>query len=355
MFRCQANIIIVFIVCTILAVVTSFSNATVLIVIFVNKKLRNGQGVYRLSLAFADLIVGLIVFPTFISSLYQTLHVRPEFELGPEPQDLVTMPDVNISIGEAHRPDFFLSISRPYVDAVGFFTTLSILVSIYTLVAAAVDRLVAIKRGLHYRRPAAIAQAQKAVGAIWISATIFSLFPFFLSKLEYHLVYSILVGVVGENVIAVVIAVVIPVIFIVPLILMWVITSATFVMYKLYVKNRKDLNISEKKDTAKQIHLLITLSIMVGVFTACVLPQLLFLFVYSSTLAVDLPEQSILGVNNQSFINAASAEVVISMLVASNSLWNFFIYSARDKKFRKATKNLFKSLLTVFKNANQKE
>ena len=50
----------------VLAVTTPFSNLTVLIVFCINRKLINGQAVYRIPLGISDFFTGITVFPSFI-------------------------------------------------------------------------------------------------------------------------------------------------------------------------------------------------------------------------------------------------------------------------------------------------
>ena len=322
--------------CGVLALVTTFCNASVLGVLYVNKQMRNGQVVYRMSLACSDLMVGIIVFPTFIYTLYQNQHSRPNL-VNNEHNKAVHGDNVT----DIRLPQYHLALPQSYFDAIGFFITVLLIVSIYTLVAAATDRLMAIYRPLKYQRSGAVSAAQKAVVTIWLSATLFALLPIIVPSLHYSLVFSILIGSSGNessSKYAVAVAI--------PIILMWAITAATFICYKIYSNKRKSFNLTDqhKKEAAFQTHLLFTLGAMVGVFTMCFVAGGVFLVIHLIILPADDSISNLLRVLGPSFIDHASAELIISLFLTSNSLWNFFIYGATDQTFRKATKKMYSQL-----------
>ena len=66
---------------------------------------------------------------------------------------------------------------------------------------------------------------------------------------------------------------------------------------------------------------------MVGAFSVCLLPSGISILIVIASLKLDR--------------SAAISSIVI---LTSNSLWNVFIYSAREKKFRAALKTLYKKL-----------
>ena len=118
--------------CGILAVFTTLANLTVLIVFLTNKKLMNGQTIYRMSLAMSDILVGIFVFPTFIGT------------------------SIN------HQLSNFLSYSEEptsYINAVGFFTMQTSHASVLTLTAAATDRFRVVYRPLTYNKQSSISVA----------------------------------------------------------------------------------------------------------------------------------------------------------------------------------------------------
>ena len=256
-----------------------------------------------------------------------------------------------ISLGEIHLPQYyFFDVLQSYYDAIGCFTSLSLIVSLYTLVAAAIDRFWAIHRGLKYFRSRAITLARRVVVVIWIFAIFFSVLPLFLKNNSYRLAYALLVG-ANSNLYAVIYSV----ILLLPLLLMWCITTATFVTYKIYTNKPKKFYITDqhKKEAAAQIQLLITLSIMVWVFTICILPGAIFVLVQSLQKLSGGVLSILQTLGQKKHTEFVSAEVVTALLLTSNSLWNFFIYSARDKKFRKASKKLYCRLLSSIKKCGK--
>ena len=347
-FSCRVKVIIVAVVMIILAVVITICNVTVLGVLFTNKKLQNGQVIYRMSLAFADCLVGLIVFPTFMSTFSQS-HLT-QYELGLSinltevtglwENDTFTLHEY--SLVEVPQPWIWADeISPTFINASGFFTALSLSVSVYTLVAAGFDRFMAMYRPWNYRHSSAVSIAQKATIAVWICCGMFFFVLLFVDGFKFHLVDRLFISAIGQKadtLYAVVITL--------PLLCMWIVTIATFVMFKIRTKKHMKveipkLNDKSKKDAALQKRLMGTLGIMVGAFTASFLPAAIFPLWRSS-----LPSRlsNPITFYNETIINSISIQLIVLILLTTNSLWNFFIYSARDKLFRKATKELYLKL-----------
>ena len=325
---------------------TTFSNATVLGVFLFVEESSSVQTFCRISLAVSDVLVGIIVFPTFISTLVLTLNQRPALERDDGFWNC-TYPCRD----GAGRNDFLTlhcdpAIPQMYNDAIGFFTSLSVLVSLYTLVAAAFDRFWVVYRGLNYNPASANRIALIVIGVIWILSILVSVVPWFASTRSYGLVYAILIGASGS-----LSAILYSIAFIVPLVIMWIITVATFVAYKLYTDSRKTFrfNKQQQKDFLLQIHFLITLGIMVGIFTICVLPRVVFLIFQWFETPGECLLSNLLRLPKDKFITFLSAEVVTTIFLTSNSLWNFLIYSVRDKTFRKSSKKLYSRLLCGLK------
>ena len=147
--RCRTNYIIFFVISVVLAVATTLSNLTVLIVFCTNKKLMNGQAVYRMSLAISDFFTGIIVFPSFIISSFRHLNTT----------------DLNQCAYD------------PYVYAIGFFTMLSLHVSIFTLIAAVIDRFKVVYRPLSYNVQSSISFGWKICVILWIISIILAAVP----------------------------------------------------------------------------------------------------------------------------------------------------------------------------------
>ena len=324
-----------------LAVATFICNATIIGVLLLNKKLQNGQAIYRLSLAFADILVGAIVFPTFISTLNKYFIARHELGNFKNVTGFVITNDSSdpfeTAVVEVRDPSglFHNRFPQIYLNSVGFFTVLSLSVSVYSLVAASVDRFVAVNRPLKYNQTKAIYAARVAVISIWIAGVLFATFPFYVDNLRYGVVAAILVSSAGTEVL-----ILYSVAFFVPLVIMWALTIITFVVARFKASEwASQTSTNDQPQMDIEMRLVRTLGIMVGVFTLCLLPAALVLLV-----ALGLPDiyyNQPLLLNEQSASNYTSAEVIVVLLLTSNSLWNCFIYSVRDRKFRDASKNMY--------------
>jgi len=340
-YSCQASVIVVMVVFGLLAVATFVCNATILGVLLCNKKLQNGQAIYRLSLAFADILVGAIVFPTFISTLDRYFVDRHNLGEIRNVTGYVRINDTeppiqSVTVEVRGTSGLFRDrFSQTYLNAIGFFTILSLSVSVYTLVVAGIDRFVAINKPLRYNQRTAVLAARIAVVGIWVAGILFATFPLYVHDLRYGVVAAILISSAGRQVL-----ILYSVIFFIPLIIMWVLTIVTFAITKTksfeWATRTRD---NEQDKIALEMKLFRTLGIMVGVFTLCLLPSAIVLL-----LGLALPEIYFTNpetLNEQTTSRYTSAEVVVVMLLTSNSLWNCFIYSARDPKFRNASKVMY--------------
>ena len=286
--------------CGILAVATTFTNITILIVLFTNPKLMNGQVVYRISLVLSDILAGIIIFPSFIYSY--------------------------VSYGNV-----IYMYNNIYIDAVGFFTMLNLHVSMFTLIAAAIDRFKVVYYPLTYNAISTITSVRKTCLGLWLISILlaiattgiiykkfrFVLFcgtfvlPAMFTNFNTYFIYTIVVFMASVTV-------------------MWLLTILTFLVYKKYSEKRKKLftTVRQRQKLNKETKLLFTLGIMVGVFSICFLPGAIVL---------------ILGIIFGEFDCLIGVSAIV--ISTSNSLWNFFIYSAREKKFRTLSKKLYKKLL----------
>ena len=288
--------------CGILAVATTLTNVTVLIVLFTNKKLIKRQTVYRISLAVSDVLTGIIVFPSYIYSYCNSGTI---------------------------------SFTGTYVNVIGFFKTLSLYASVLTLLAAAIDRFKVVYRPLTFKDNSNTAFARKICLGLWLISILVAIIPTRLlhENISYVLIHDTIVLPVVLNDATAFCTYLLTAIMI-PLTILWIFTILTFCVYKRHSKKQKKFfsTKKQKQNLMKEIKLIFTLGIMVGVFTACFLPAAVLTMVVISSIKVN-----------------SSVVICTSVMIASNSLWNFFIYSAREKKFRTTSKNLYKKLLFCLK------
>ena len=324
------------VISAVFAVATITCNITVLMVHFVNRKLINAQAVYKISLAISDFLVGVVVFPSFVSSLVKSVISPLQIKYLTFVGYYKFVDEIKIlNLNKNLFIPFTETLTEPtdedkrYYNAIGVFSYLSISVSAVTLAAAAIDRFKAIYRPLAYNRSNAISTAKKISVAIWIAMLLLSTFPVYTNGYRYESLYSILIIPYGPLA-----PVIYPMVLIFPTLLMWIATISTFFVYKKTVSKRKRLvaNRFQSNQIKQQKRLLQTLGIMVGVFTLCLVPASTFTLLQHSQAYLDF----------RRFFN--SAGVVVAIVFTSNSLWNFFVYNARNKDFKKTAKNLYSRL-----------
>lgn len=326
---------------TLIGVMIVLLNATVIGVFVQNQKLRNSQYYYKLSFAVADTLVGAIIFPTMISNQANVLS-KPFDHVLRTPAPTVS----NIS-GTSNKTIFYNKdsaedINQHYINLVGFFTTLSLFVSVYTLMIASFDRFMAVFRPLQYNKLIAIKRAKLSCISLWLFAIVVSTVPMFIEDLQYGMISSILVTSAGQyGIILLIIA------FVLPLVIVWAVTVSTFIVSLQHAKRRNKLTSQNTAKVSIEVRLAKTLGIMVGVFSACVIPTLAILIVpmFTPGLRFNHPCE----LNLKAALIFTSIEYCVIFLLMSNSLWNYFIYSARNKGFRTAASGLYKPLFSKIK------
>ena len=215
-YRIQTKNIILFIVCGILAVPTTFTIITILIVLFINPKPMNGQTVYRISLALSDILAGIIIFPSYIYSY--------------------------VSYGN-------VTYDNIYINAVGFFTMLNLHVSTFTLIAAAIDKFKVVYYPLTYNAISTITSARKTCLGLWLISILLAIAPtgIIYKKFRFVLICgTFILPVLCNNVNIFVIYG--KVVFITPVNVMLLLTISTFLVYKKYSEKRKKFLQQKYKD-----------------------------------------------------------------------------------------------------------
>ena len=322
---------------TLLAVAIVICNATILGVLYFNKD-QDVHSIYRLSLAIADFIMGIIVIPTNFGTIYPHLFRRLSITELQNATDFRIVNDSSSSMQSASAelkelnnllPD---ALSSEYVSAVGFFTVISFSTSIYSMVAASLDRFVAISRPLRYDDIKAILAAKIAVTSIWFAGIAIAVLPIAVPDLGYAFVAFNLAK-FGRKPFLILYSV----IFFLPVLLMWSSIIAT------YAAARPGLRKHDKQfQTDHEMRLLGTIGAMITVFSICVVPLASTIIVSAFLTFVDKTDP-------ENFDPAATAkflsvELTMGFLFVSNSLWNCFIYSTRETNFRCAVKLLYKRI-----------
>ncbi|XP_039251399.2 uncharacterized protein LOC120328901 isoform X1 [Styela clava] len=344
---CRGSVIVVMAVICVLGVATIIANITILSVFGLTPSLRNSQTVYKISLAIADLSVGLLVWPNMLVLQYLTF-IQPR-TMGDE----VTHPStVSNNTWLAHFPFGNESlvhrypggvkakiIPRPYITFVGVCMSLSLTVSIYTLMIASFDRFYAIFKPLKYNKHSAQRYATYTCVALWCLSIFFALLPTFVRIIQYDLISSTFIFPNGITALGLLF-----VALFLPLIITWVVSYATFEMSKKHARNRQKMFSSGSSSIyAIEQRVARTLGIMVGVFTVCILPSV------TTIVAGFFLPQTVWGDPNNIDVYTSnvyvSSEYVAVILLTSNSLWNFFIYNMRTSGFKEATRKLYTDAL----------
>ena len=316
-----------------LALAIVICNAQTLGILSLQK--RKVQSIYRLSLAVADFFMGVFVIPMYIGIEYKHFARSSSFtELRNVTGYVIAknkslpMQTVVIEVKDLASNNF----SSTYGSALGFFMVLSLCVSVSSLVAASIDRFVAIFRPLRYNNLKAIFAAKVVVASVWMVGLVFAVFPIAMPDLGFSYVALSLAQESGKLMLTVY-AVTAFFLFV----LMWSSVIATYVVARPSLRNH-----DRQRHTHNEMHLLKTLVIMITVFTLCILPNSLTLIISVQLPYID-PENptNFDAVASMKFL---SVEYSMGLVLFSNSLWNCFIYSIRETAFRRAAKRLYKRI-----------
>ena len=325
-----------FVVYTFLALAITIGNVTILGVL--SHRIQNVQSIYRLSLAVADFIMGVVVIPIKMRSTYNQLVQSPEFTQLTNITGYMIANDSALSmqtiVVELKNlcPNNYLS-NYVAVSAFGFFNVLSLSISVFSLVAATFDRFVAIHRPLKYNHSKAIFAAKITIMCFWFVGSIFAILPIIIPGVDYTLYILSFVSTGGNSFLMVY-----GIGFCAMVVLMW------FLMIATYIAARSSLRRHDRQcQSNDERRLLTTLGIMITVFTLCIVPNAIVLVVSANS-------SHIIKRNSRDYDPVAttkllSAGVLAGLVLVSNSLWNCFIYSIREKSFRSATKLLYKRIV----------
>ncbi|XP_039272657.2 uncharacterized protein LOC120346932 [Styela clava] len=310
---CQVNLYILMVVAGLMGTLILLANAIVVIVLSKIMDNNNSQRIYKMSLALSDFLAGLVVMPSVIIIIRQSFFQPEEIYHSIDEQGRKVS-----EMSEFPMPYWFLNMA-------GFFTTMSLSISIYTLTLASFDRLLVVYRPLAYNKYDAINRAKTLVVITWIAGCCLGLVPFIFEGVDYSITASWIVLFEGE-----IALIVYSVALCLPLLLMWGTTISTLVLFKR--------NKSSSGQCLDDRNLMKTLSIMTGVFSLCLVPSLLLMLCTLLLEGTDIDDPRYFK-HKQSMV-LISMEAVTGFILTSNNLWNFFIYNSKAE-FRSQVRLLY--------------
>ena len=161
--NCKAPLIVTITIDVLLAILIITANFLVLAVAWRTTVMSNIPGYFIISLAVADMIVGLIVLPGSVyHGIVQNFQPLPFRIEGQVP----------------HATDYF---DQRYLDFMGVFTVWSFALSVYTMGAASIDRFLAVTKPFKYKQGKYLTTKKSILLFIflWTFGFIISIYPTF--------------------------------------------------------------------------------------------------------------------------------------------------------------------------------
>ncbi|XP_072263126.1 adenosine receptor A3-like [Pyxicephalus adspersus] len=299
-------------VMVLLIVTITVGNVLCLLVFVRTKQLRTSQGLLKISLALADLAVGVLVVP--YSVYVEIMRLLYTLENGSR----ATQSAINTQI-----PCFIMG---PIFAGCTF-------VSISTIFLMSVERSIAVLRPLHKR----VVITRKRTGFLavfcWIFSFVFAMLPMIVSRnltLEYNTCSKMctytFIAVPPEGP-ALNIMLIFPAFDFSLLGGTYAINFITFAAIRQYSRVRKQLEADSQSTCSKVSFSDITAAKTIGILTFAFSASFgpIAVFVMGNVLGYDWCEFSFYAF----------------WILTSNSCWNVVIYSARDLKFRQGVRELF--------------
>ena len=346
-FRCKAIIWLLVLLYIILGIFITLGNFTVILVYSTEKKMKHSQYIFRLFLGIADIIMGLIVLPATVNTMLKTYQnsLQLQSSINIIGQELFILKNgshryknttLTINMLETITMAENRLFSSDYKNSIGFFTNASFMASMYLLTVSGIDRLLALSKPLHYNQGVAKRFAILSSMVCWILAIFVSVLPTFVSDLFYKIIGNGPVLLRGTRVFSWYLIGVI-----IPLVVTWIISISLYLITQKTFSRSRNLSTSEV-DVKNQRQLNFILILIVAVFSLSLLPVVLLLLLQSIFPESDPPSLQTYNSTYDNVVNSLRLTVVI--ILASNSLWNFLIYSLRIKTFRKVALEKYRKI-----------
>ena len=311
------------------------------------KKMRHSQGIFRLFLGVADIMVGLIILPTTANTISKSFQTPLQFQTPLT----ITKRKICISTNESYLyKNATLTVNMlettamaenrifplVYKNSIGFLTAVSLLVSIYLLTVSGIDRLLALLKPLQFNQIVAKRFAISSSILCWCLAIFFSTLPFHVDNLYYNIfvsTFTIFQGNLASNLSLI--------IFVFPLLATWIISvSICLISRKIFAK--RICSVTDEINFKQQRKLNLVLTLMIATFSFSVFPTVLIvvLLLFIS----DINPKFLLTYNSMSSNIIYSLHLTSVIILTMNSLWNCLIYNLRTKTFRKVAIKKYKKI-----------
>ena len=305
-------------------VTSFFLNTLVLLVTIKYKPLHNSQSSYRVSLALADLLYALMIIPESLISLLDLNDILFLEQVIPYNENK------QFSFAERNSSSHYYKIFPPVIFV-------ALLVSLYTLLAASVDRLLAVFRPFTYRTMNMRRTSKIVCVAVWMLCITAACLPVFnlgfmvifrihsIQILNYEhnfgAIYGLLIGT--------------------PFVLMLLSSNATYFYVRKHTQKTKRLHSErkEKKSGNTQARLARTLAQMVAGFSLMTLPTIITIMVVTMLPNINPANPRSFNLHAYSVIDFVG--VAGYLCLTCSTILNFVIYYTTSKIFRKCFVELF--------------
>ena len=343
------------------AAIIIFVSFLSMLIIYKNNKLHNIPGIFRFNLALSDCLCSLVFIGSAVTPYYYVFSPINFKNPDNSKYHLAQMFFLNQSSNNSFET-FFLDnfkvdpVDQNKVNLFGFVCYSAGFASMYSFLAASIDRFFAIKYPFKYKRKATKSKAYKVCVLVWFCAILFTLIPWFSKDMKFFFYKDLFVFYKGKG------EIFLDMLYhFLPLFFCWVINIITLISIRknkqrmLNVlstvqlpkcKNRRMANFETRASSAAK-----TIFIMVFVFTMSFLPFNIHQFIYHIN-SQRYASYRFAKINNNFSNNFYNATIfdkayVFSVFLLYNNFWNFFIYQLRDADFR----NYSKSLLCCLKKS----